>query len=88
MWLKIFSIIPLVAEIAGLIMTQPRSIKRIAEAALRLIGIAAPKATIDTNKVLAGAEWVERAKADGKITAEEIAELGRILEIKIDIPVG
>jgi hypothetical protein len=86
MWLKIFSIIPLVAEIGTLIMTQPKSIKKIAAAALRLIGIAAPKAGIDEKKVMDGAEWVERARADGVITLTEIMELGILLDIKVDIP--
>jgi hypothetical protein len=87
MWLKIFSIIPIVGEIAALLMVQPRSIRLLASAALRLINIAAPKAGINEGKIMAGAAWIERAKADGVISADEILELGMLLDIKVDIPV-
>ena len=85
MWLKLFSIIPAVAEMALLLMAKNKSITAIVDAILKLVGIAAPRANLPASNRKALATWGERTIADGVITSTELIDLAKMMNVKLRI---
>jgi hypothetical protein len=87
MWLKIFSIIPLVAEIALALMMPKKSIVKLADLGVRLAKLAAPKAHLPDANIMDLARWTEKTIADNVITSSEVFELAKILDVEIKVDV-
>ena len=85
MWFKVFSLIPMIAELALMLMQPRKPIMAIVDLALRLADVAAPKAGIPKDSIRALAGWTDKAIVDQVITTEEIIELARILDVKVRI---